>query len=43
MRRIGLVSLRIRDFRNLQSVDLSPAPEGMALIGDNGHGKTNLL
>jgi DNA replication and repair protein RecF len=43
VRRIGLVALRIRDFRNLQAVDLAPAPEGMALIGDNGHGKTNLL
>jgi DNA replication and repair protein RecF len=33
----------VRDFRNLASVDLSPAREGMALIGENGHGKTNLL
>ena len=43
VRRIGLTSLRIRDFRNLESVDLAPAPDGIALIGDNGHGKTNLL
>lgn len=42
-RRIWLESVRVRDFRNLASVDLSPAREGLALVGENGHGKTNLL
>lgn len=38
-----LESLRLRDFRNFadQRIDLPPA--GIALIGDNGQGKTNLL
>ena len=35
--------LAIRDFRNLRRVSLTPPAEGLALIGDNGHGKTNLL
>ena len=35
--------LRIRDFRNLAAVDLTPSPEGLALVGDNGQGKTNFL
>lgn len=43
VRRITVVTLRVRDFRNLAAVDLEPAQEGLALIGDNGHGKTNLL
>jgi DNA replication and repair protein RecF len=41
--RICLASIAIRDFRNLQRVDLEFPTEGVALIGDNGHGKTNLL
>jgi DNA replication and repair protein RecF len=41
--RIGLESIAIQDFRNLERVDLSFPAEGVALIGDNGHGKTNLL
>ncbi len=41
--RICLASIAIRDFRNLQRVDLEFPLEGVALIGDNGHGKTNLL
>jgi DNA replication and repair protein RecF len=43
VRRIELSALRIRDFRNLEAVDLAPPPDGFALVGDNGHGKTNLL
>ena len=43
VQRIAVVTLRVRDFRNLAAVDLTLAPEGMALLGDNGHGKTNLL
>jgi DNA replication and repair protein RecF len=35
--------LSVRDFRNLRRIDLAPPPEGFALIGENGQGKTNLL
>lgn len=35
--------LAIRDFRNLARVDLGLPAAGAALVGDNGHGKTNLL
>jgi DNA replication and repair protein RecF len=38
-----LVSLQIRDFRNLAAVDLDPSPRTTILIGENGQGKTNLL
>ncbi len=38
-----LVSLAIRDFRNLAAVDLSPSPRATILLGENGQGKTNLL
>jgi DNA replication and repair protein RecF len=41
--RICLASIAIRDFRNLERVDLQFPEEGVAIIGDNGHGKTNLL
>jgi DNA replication and repair protein RecF len=41
--RIRLDSISIRDFRNLERVDLQLPTEGVAIIGDNGHGKTNLL
>ena len=41
--RLRLRRLTVRDFRNLQRVTLEPPAEGMAIIGDNGHGKTNLL
>ncbi len=35
--------LTVRNFRNLASVDVELPPEGVVVIGDNGHGKTNLL
>jgi DNA replication and repair protein RecF len=35
--------LTVRDFRNLARVDLDIPVAGVALVGDNGHGKTNLL
>ena len=35
--------LVVRDFRNLADVSLDLPPPGLALVGDNGHGKTNLL
>jgi DNA replication and repair protein RecF len=41
--RIRLDSISIREFRNLERVDLQLPAEGVAIIGDNGHGKTNLL
>ncbi|HEY1953904.1 MAG TPA: hypothetical protein VGG76_13950, partial [Gemmatimonadaceae bacterium] len=41
--RIRLDNLSIRDFRNLARIDLDLPPEGAVVVGDNGHGKTNLL
>ena len=38
-----LVSLSVRDFRNLAEVDLTPSPRATILLGENGQGKTNLL
>ena len=35
--------LAIRDFRNLERVEMCPPHDGAAIIGENGHGKTNLL
>ena len=36
-------SLSVRDFRNLERVELETPPEGLLLVGENGQGKTNLL
>jgi DNA replication and repair protein RecF len=41
--RIRLDSISIRDFRNLERVDLKLPPDGAVIVGDNGHGKTNIL
>lgn len=38
-----LSSLRIRNFRNLASLDVELPPEGVVIVGENGHGKTNFL
>lgn len=38
-----LSALGLRDFRNLGSQDLEIPPEGVAIIGDNAQGKSNLL
>ena len=38
-----LSSLRLRNFRNFADQALDFPPEGVALVGDNGQGKTNLL
>jgi DNA replication and repair protein RecF len=38
-----LERLAIRDFRNLARVDLALPADGIVVVGDNGHGKTNLL
>jgi DNA replication and repair protein RecF len=35
--------LRLRDFRNFADVELEIPAEGVAVIGENGSGKTNLL
>ena len=40
---VVLEALSLRDFRNLTRVRLDVPSEGMAIVGDNGHGKTNLL
>lgn len=38
-----LRQLMVRDFRNLQKLDVDVPRAGFVIIGDNGHGKTNLL
>lgn len=38
-----LERLELRHFRNLGIQDLEFPPEGVAIIGDNAHGKSNLL
>ena len=38
-----LASVDIRDYRNLAHVELELPAAGLALIGDNGQGKTNFL
>src|SRR2546423_11374665 len=38
-----LRALSVRDFRNLERVELDLPEEGMLIVGDNGQGKTNLL
>jgi len=38
-----LARLVVRDFRNLEHVDLSPPGAGWVVVGENGQGKTNLL
>jgi DNA replication and repair protein RecF len=40
---VWLRRLEIQDFRNLERVNLDFPAEGIAVVGDNGHGKTNLL
>jgi DNA replication and repair protein RecF len=35
--------LRLRQFRNFPELDLAFPPDGVAVIGDNGSGKSNLL
>ena len=40
---VRLRRLSARDFRNLERLDLEVPDGGLAIIGDNGQGKTNLL
>ena len=41
--RVTLHRLQLRDFRNFAREDVELPPEGLAVVGENGHGKTNLL
>lgn len=41
--RVRLRALRVRDFRNLARLDVELPPEGIAVVGENGQGKSNLL
>lgn len=38
-----LHQLALRDFRNFESLDITLPDSGLAIVGENGHGKTNLL
>jgi len=40
---VRLLSLSVRDFRNLACVEIEPAPRATVFVGRNGQGKTNLL
>ncbi|MBA2668831.1 MAG: DNA replication/repair protein RecF [Gemmatimonadetes bacterium] len=40
---VRLLSLHLRNFRNFEDQRLDIPPGGLALVGDNGQGKTNLL
>ncbi|MGQ0639957.1 MAG: DNA replication/repair protein RecF [Gemmatimonadaceae bacterium] len=42
-RDVTLTALVTRHFRNLAHVDMQLPDQGVAIVGDNGHGKTNLL
>jgi DNA replication and repair protein RecF len=41
--RVTLDSISIRDFRNIERAELVIPADGIALVGDNGQGKTNFL
>jgi DNA replication and repair protein RecF len=41
--RVTLRRVSCRDFRNFERLDLAVPEQGLAVIGDNGQGKTNLL
>ncbi len=41
--RVTLTALTLRDFRNIASAELRFPADGVAIVGENGHGKTNLL
>lgn len=38
-----LLSLRLQDFRNIETASLEPGPRATVIVGPNGQGKTNLL
>jgi DNA replication and repair protein RecF len=41
--RVTISSVSILDFRNIERAELELPDDGLAVVGDNGHGKTNLL
>ena len=41
--RVHLERLALRDFRNFERLDLALPADGLAVVGENGHGKSNLL
>jgi DNA replication and repair protein RecF len=41
--RVRIERVSIRDFRNLEEVELELPDRGIAIVGENGQGKTNLL
>jgi DNA replication and repair protein RecF len=41
--RAAVAHIDIRDFRNIERAELDLPADGIAVVGDNGHGKTNLL
>lgn len=42
-RRVAIRHLELRDFRNIAHATFELPAGGIAIVGDNGHGKTNLL
>ncbi len=40
---LHLTELAVRNFRNLAALDVELPPEGVVILGENGHGKTNFL
>lgn len=38
-----LSAFTLRDFRNIADAHLDCAPEGIVVVGENGHGKSNLI
>ncbi len=42
-RRVAIRQLELRDFRNIAHATIALPADGIAIVGDNGHGKTNLL
>jgi DNA replication and repair protein RecF len=40
---VRLLSLSLRDFRNVREARIDPSPRATVLVGPNGQGKTNLL
>jgi DNA replication and repair protein RecF len=41
--RVTLATIAIRDFRNIERAEIEVPPDGVAIVGDNGQGKTNFL
>jgi DNA replication and repair protein RecF len=41
--RAGIASLSLQNFRNFERLDLHVPEDGLAIVGENGQGKTNLL